>query len=158
MGCKKIQMEPRGFPKMKLRFPSSAVYMENLRESVTNLWFGDKVSKLRDLKIKVGAPEQLPYYTRPTPFLRTTEFTFRHILGNFYRRIESSPCLWAHSIFKLRTKIFLVRARAHGRCSLRVMNLWFAQITSKCLHSQINSRAALNFCTYLPSKAMTFIM
>ena len=50
---------------MKLRFPSSAVYMENLRESVTNLWFGDKVSKIRDLKIKVGAPEQLPYYTRP---------------------------------------------------------------------------------------------
>ena len=65
MGCKKIQMEPRGFQKMKLRFPSSAVYMENLRETVTNLWFGDKVSKIRDLKIKVGAPEQLPYYTRP---------------------------------------------------------------------------------------------
>ena len=59
MGFKKIQMETRGFQKMKLRFPSSAVYMENLRELVTNLWFGDKVSKIRDLKINVGAPEQV---------------------------------------------------------------------------------------------------
>ena len=82
-------MEPRGFQKMKLRFPSSAVYMENLRESVTNLWFGDKVSKISDLKIKVGAPEQLPYYTRPmSRRFYGPEFILRHILGNFYRRIE----------------------------------------------------------------------
>ena len=144
MGFKKIQMEPRGFPKMKLRFPSFAVYMENLRESLTNLRFADRVSKIRNLKIKVGVPEQLHYYTRPkSRRFYGPGFIFRHILGHFDPRIESSPCLWAHSIFKLRTKIVLVRARAHGRYSLRVMNLWFAQITSKWLHSQINSRAGL---------------
>ena len=137
-------MEPRGFQKMKLRFPSSAVYMENLRESFTNLWFGDKVSKIRDLKIKVGAPEQLQYYTRPkSRRFYGPGFILRHILRHFDPRIESSPYLWAHSIFKQRTKIFLVRARAHGRYLLRVVNLWFAQITSKWLHSQINSRAGL---------------
>ena len=67
MGFKKIQMEPRGFQKMKLRFPSSAVYMENLRESITNLWFGDKVSKIRDLKIKVGHA----FFTDQSVFLDT---------------------------------------------------------------------------------------
>ena len=92
----------------------------------------------------VGAPEQLQYYTRPkSRRFYGPGFILRHILRHFDPRIESSPCLWAHSIFKQRTKIFLVRARAHGRYSLRVMNLWFAQITSKWLHSQINSRAGL---------------
>lgn len=91
---KKIQMEPLGFQKMKLRFPSSAVYMENLRESVNNLWFGDKVSKIRDFKIKVGAPEQLQDYTRPkSRRFYGPGFILRHILGHFDPRIESSPCL-----------------------------------------------------------------
>ena len=95
MGFKKIQMVPRGFQKMKLRFPSSAVYMENLRESVTNLWFGDKVSKIRDMKIKVGAPKQLHYYTRPkSRRFYGPAFIFRHILGHFDPRTESSPCLY----------------------------------------------------------------
>ena len=50
---------------------------------MTNLWFGDKVSKIRDLKIKVGAPEQLPYYTRPmSRRFYGPEIIFRHILAH----------------------------------------------------------------------------
>ena len=74
MGFKKIQMEPRGFQKMKLR------------------WFGDKI---RDMKIKVGAPKQLHYYTRPkSPRFYGPAFIFRHGLGHFDPGIESSPCLY----------------------------------------------------------------
>ena len=55
-------------------------------------WFGDKI---RDMKIKVGAPKQLHYYTRPkSPRFYGPAFIFRHGLGHFDPGIESSPCLY----------------------------------------------------------------